>query len=197
MLFDDLRAALASRPPRDLGALPPDVRPAAVLAPLFLKDREPSLLFIKRPEGDYSHAGQIAFPGGKQKPGDGDLLATALREAEEEVGIARRDVDLLGRLDDYDTVVSGFRVAPYVGVIPSAYPFRSDAREVDLLIEIPLRRLLDPQLFREQPIPAVGSVRTLYYYSVGDHVVWGATAAMVRQLLEIVRALPSCPEVGR
>ncbi len=192
--FDDLRDALATRGHRDLGAPPAGVRSAAVLAPLFLRDGEPHLLFIRRAEGAYSHAGQIAFPGGKRGARDADPLATALREAEEEVGIRGRDVEVLGRLDDYDTVVSGFRVAPFVGVIPFPYPFRSDAREVASLLEIPLSRLLDPAIYRELPIPAVGEHRTLYSYTVDENVVWGATAAMVRQFLAVVRELPSAPK---
>jgi 8-oxo-dGTP pyrophosphatase MutT (NUDIX family) len=189
--FQELRDALAARPARLLGPPTPDVHLAAVLAPLFMKDEEPQVLFIKRPEGDYSHAGQIAFPGGRKKDSDADSLATAFREAEEEVGIRGSDVELLGRLNEYDTVVSGFRVSPYVGLLDFPYPFRSDAREVSFLIEMPIRTLLDPSIFREQPYTRGGVTWPVYFYSAGDHVVWGATGAMIHELLGIVRELPS------
>jgi 8-oxo-dGTP pyrophosphatase MutT (NUDIX family) len=189
--FDELRAALSARPAKSLGPPPEGVRLAAVLAPLFVKDGEPHLLFIKRPEGNYSHAGQIAFPGGRRKDADKDALATAFREAEEEVGIRGADVDLLGRLDEYDTVVSGFRVSPFVGAIPFPYPFRSDAREVASLIEIPMRTFFDPAAVREQIFNTGGVKHPVYFYSAGEHLVWGATGAMVHGLLEILSGLSS------
>jgi 8-oxo-dGTP pyrophosphatase MutT (NUDIX family) len=189
--FEELRAALKARGARSLGPPPEKVQPAAVLSPLFMKEDEPHLLFIKRPEGNYSHAGQIAFPGGRRKDVDRDALATAYREAEEEVGIRGSDVDLLGRLDESDTVVSGYRVSPFVGVIPFPYPFRSDTREVASLIEMPMRTLLDPAIFREQLFTSGGVTRTVYFYSAGEHVVWGVTGAMVHELIGILRDLPS------
>ncbi len=158
---------------------------------MFVKDDEPHLLFIKRPEGNYSHAGQIAFPGGRRKDTDRDAMATAFREAEEEVGIRGADVDVLGQLDQSDTVVSGFRVTPFIGVIPFPYPFRSDTREVASLIEIPMRTLLDPAIFRAQAFMSGGVTRSVYFYSAGDHVVWGVTGAMVHELLGILHELPS------
>ena len=196
-LFEELRAALARRGARSLGEPPDGVRLAAVLAPLFLKSGEPHLLFIKRPEGNYSHAGQIAFPGGRRKESDADATATAFREAEEEVGIRGSDVNVLGRLDESDTVVSGFRVSPIVGVIPYPYPFRSDSREVASLIEMPVRTLLDPSIYREQPFSSAGITRTVYFYSAGEHVVWGVTGAMVHELVGILRELPSWQELMR
>ncbi len=142
------------------------------------------------------------------KPGDGEPAAldvryqgTIIRMAREcqvnagvmtmKVGIEGRAVDLLGQLDEYDTVVSGYRVTPFVGVVPYPYPFRRDAREVDQLIEIPLRRLLDPSIFESRVFESQGRSRTIFFYNAGEHLVWGATAAMVHDLLDIVRTLPS------
>lgn len=194
-LFGELREALARRPPVRLGPPPAGVLPASVLVPFFLREDEPHLLFVKRPDGDYPHAGQVAFPGGK-RDGDEDALACALRETEEETGLDPADVTLLGELDDYDTVVTGFRVTPVVGVIPFPYPFRPQPREVERLIEAPLRTLLDPAKLRTVTGELFGRVRPVHFYEVGIDVVWGVTAGMLGPLLELLRGLPSCPRPG-
>ena len=192
-LFDELAVALARRAVTTLGPLPSGTRAASVLVPFFEKDGAPHLLFVKRPEGNYRHAGQIAFPGGKRDEGDRDALAVALREAQEEVGVAPADVKLLGRLDEYDTVVSSFRVTPWVGVIPHPYPLVPDAREVERLVEAPLATLLDRGLFREEERLTPSGPRTIFYFAVGDDVIWGVTAAILVPLLDLVRELPSAP----
>ncbi len=191
-LFDELRSALAAKEPRRLGELLSGVRRASVLVPLFEAGGAPHLLLLKRPDGDYRHAGQIAFPGGK-RDGEETALECALREANEEVGLARQDVELLGELDEYDTVVTGFRVSPVVGVIPHPYAFKPDPFEVERLITVPLVRLLDPSIFREEGRSALGRMWPVYYYRVGDDVIWGVTGGILTPLLEMIRALPSCP----
>lgn len=191
-LFAELRGALRLRAPASLGALPPGVRAASVLVPFFERQGEAHLLFVKRPEGDYHHAGQIAFPGGK-RDGDESALDCALREADEEVGLAPADVEVLGQLDEYDTVVTGYRVTPFVGIVPHPYPLRPEPREVERLIEVPLATLLDPAIFRREEREAFGRLLPIYYYSVGPDLIWGVTGGMLTPLLEIVRGLPSCP----
>jgi 8-oxo-dGTP pyrophosphatase MutT (NUDIX family) len=191
-LFDELRAALRQRVPGTLGALPPGVLQASVLVPFFEKQNEAHLLFLKRPEGSYRHAGQIAFPGGRREAGE-TALACALREAQEEVGLSPADVEILGPLDEFDTVVSGFRVTPFVGIIPFPYPLRPDPREVERLIEKPLRSLLDPGVFHTEPREALGLRRLVHFYDVGPDLIWGVTAGMLTPLLELIRTLPSCP----
>jgi 8-oxo-dGTP pyrophosphatase MutT (NUDIX family) len=192
-LFEELREALSGRQPKRLGAPPKGVLPASVLVPLFADRGVLRLLFIKRPHGDYPHAGQIAFPGGKRN--DGELsLACALREAQEEVGLRPGDVQVLGELDEFDTVVSGFRISPFVGVIPCPYEFHLDEREAERLVFAPLTTLLDPRAFREETRTAFGHTFPVYYYTVDHDLVWGVTAGMLTPLLKLIRSLPSCPE---
>lgn len=194
-LFDELRSALAAQAPRRLGELPSGARRASVLVPFFEAGGAPHLLFLKRPDGQYRHAGQIAFPGGK-RDGDETALDCALREATEEVGLAREDVEILGELDEYDTVVTGFRVNPLVGVIPYPYEFKPDPFEVERLITVPLARLLDRSIFREEGRSALGRLWPVYYYRVGEDVIWGVTGGILTPLLEMIRALPSRPAGG-
>jgi 8-oxo-dGTP pyrophosphatase MutT (NUDIX family) len=172
----------------------PTVQPASVLVPFYARDGAAHLLFLKRPEGSYRHAGQVAFPGGKREQGEG-ALECALREANEEVGLKAEDVEVLGELDDYDTIVTSFRVTPVVAVIPQPYPFRPDAREVERLIHVPLATLLDPKIFRAEQREALGRKWPVYYYDAGPDVIWGVTAAMLMPLLAIVRTLPSMAAV--
>lgn len=192
-LFAELREALAQRVPVRLGESAAS-RPASVLVPFYEHGGEVHLLFLKRPEGQYAHAGQVAFPGGKREEGE-TAVQCALREAKEEVGLAPDDVQVLGELDDYDTIVTGYRVRPVVGLIPFPYPFQPDAREVERLIHVPLARLLDPSIFREEAREAFGRRWPIYYYSTGPDVIWGVTAGMLKPLLEIVRGLP-CMKPG-
>ncbi len=189
-LFQELKAALASRTPLRRGPAPYTTTPASVLVPFYEEGGEAKLLFLKRPDGDYRHAGQIAFPGGKRDPGE-DAVACALREAHEEVGLAPADVELLGELDDYDTVVSGFRITPIVGRIPAHYAFAPDPFEVERLIHVRLADLLDRGRFREEMREYFGKLWPVFFYSVGPDVIWGVTAGILTPLLDIVRALPS------
>ncbi len=190
-LFDELQEALAARAPLRLGESP-ESQPASVLIPFYEEGGQAHLLFLKRPEGRYAHAGQVAFPGGKREEGE-SALQCALREAREEVGLEPQDAQILGELDDFDTVVTGFRVRPVVAVVPSRYPFRPDPREVERLIHIPLARLLDPSIFRAEEREAHGRKWPVYYYSAGPDVVWGVTAGILTPLLGLIRALPGAP----
>ena len=192
-LFDELKEALADRVPVRLGSSPSS-RPASVLVPFYEQGGEAHLLFLKRPEGQYAHAGQVAFPGGKREEGESPLQC-ALREAKEEVGLDPGDARILGELDDFDTIVTGFRVRPVVAVIPFPYAFRPDPREVERLIHVPLARLLDPAIFKEEAREAFGRRWPVYYYSAGPDLIWGVTAGMLKPLLEIVRGLP-CMQRG-
>jgi len=189
-LFQELREALAARAPLRLGAVPYQATPASVLVPFYEEGGEAKLLFLKRPDGEYRHAGQIAFPGGKRDAGE-TAQDCALREAQEEVGLAPGDVQILGELDEYDTVLSGFRITPIVGIIPAPYPFKPDAHEVERLIHVRLEDLLDRGRFREELRELFGRMWPVFYYSVGPDVIWGVTAGILTPLLDIVRTLPS------
>lgn len=184
---DRLAARLATRRRREL---PLTGRAAAVLVPLFERDGRWWLLFTRRPDTLRSHAGQISFPGGRHEPQDPDLAATALRESQEEVGLAPADVRLLGPLDDLETVY-GVRVTPYVGVIPDRYPFVAQASEVAELIELPVAHFRDPANLRvEQWQADDGRLRDVHFYDRGvEPPVWGATARIVVTLLETLAGL--------
>lgn len=132
-----------------------------------------------------SHKGQISFPGGVVEPGDGDLLATALREAEEEIGLESKDIELLGALDDSYTV-TGFRVTPFAGVVPYPYPYHPSEREIEELITIPVKTFLDGGNLRQEQREYRGNLHLTYFYDCGPHVVWGATARIIHHFVEVI-----------
>jgi 8-oxo-dGTP pyrophosphatase MutT (NUDIX family) len=175
-LREPLRRALASREPR---ALPPGSgTAAAVLVPLFERDDEAHVWLVRRPETMRSHGGQVAFPGGKSDPTDASRCATALREAEEELAIAPSSVDVLGALDDYPTI-TGFTVTPWVGWLAADLEVRPSPSEVARAFAVPLRAFLGPA---EGTLPWEG-------WTVDGEYVWGATAAILRGFVSIVRGL--------
>ncbi len=161
---------------------------AAVLVPLFEKRDECHLLFTKRSDLVKYHKGQISFPGGTFDREDVTLDRTALREAFEEVGIRENDIQLLGVLDDIVTVTE-FIVTPFVGLIPYPYPFRVSEVEIAELIEVPLPSLLDEDCFGERIITEGNVNRLVYAYQYGRHTIWGATAQIVKQFLELLPAV--------
>ena len=163
----------------------PGLARAAVLIPLFKKDGEYHVLLTRRTHSVGSHKGQISFPGGRQDPGE-DPLSTALREAEEEMGIQKKDVRILGELDDMCTLSSDFCIAPFVGLIPYPYPFKVNAREIAEVIELPLAALLDEGNFREEVQERNGRLQHVCFYEHGKHVVWGATARILKQMMDII-----------
>jgi 8-oxo-dGTP pyrophosphatase MutT (NUDIX family) len=159
--------------------------PAAVLLPLFLKEGEYHVLFTKRTEQMNHHRGQISFPGGVCNHEDCDTLQTALRETWEEVGIAPGDVEVLGKLDDFYSI-HNYLVTPYVGVFPAAYHLRPNAAEIERAIEAPLSHLLRPDIFRVEDWTSKGYRHPIYFYSYQGDEIWGMTAAILKQFLDIV-----------
>ncbi len=159
--------------------------PSAVLVPLFLKEGEYHILFTQRTEKVKEHKGQISFPGGAYEEGDGTLLSTALRESAEEIGLAPEAVEVLGELDDMPTIGSDFVISPFVGVIPWPYPFKIDTWEVDGLIEVPLAWLRDKGNIRQVDETSPGEPITTYFYHYRSDVIWGASARILHQFLEI------------
>ncbi len=161
--------------------------PAAVLLPLYLKEGACHILFTKRTEQLHHHRGEISFPGGARHPEDRDMLATALRESREEVGIDPSDVEILGALDDFFSI-HDYLVTPYVGFLPADYRFRINPAEIERLIEVPLDHLLRPEIFRVEDWSWKGRSQPVCFYTYRDDEIWGLTAAIVKQLLDIVFA---------
>ena len=184
-VIENLRELLAKRPV--LRIHDSKMKVAAVLVPVFLKNGQYHLLFIQRTERVKDHKGQISFPGGSYEKADGSLLNTALREAREEIGLAPDDVKILGELDDTATATSNYIISPFIGLIPYPYSFKPDKWETEELIEIPIVALLDRNYFREGITVQNGQEIDTYFYQYGDRSIWGATAKILWQLLEISR----------
>jgi 8-oxo-dGTP pyrophosphatase MutT (NUDIX family) len=162
------------------------LRKAAVLIPLYVKDHVLWTLFTKRTDQVEHHKGQISFPGGRHDEGDEDLWTTALRETEEEIGVPRGRVRLLGALPKIVTVTD-FEVSPFVGAIPYPVDFTLHAGEVESIIEIPVPYLLDPMVVEERPMTRMGREVTVLVYHYRGHAIWGATARILADLLEALR----------
>ena len=167
-------------------------RPAAVLVPLLPRPDGLHLLFTERSPSLKTHAGQVSFPGGSIDPGDGSARAAALREAEEEVGLDPAHARVVGVLDDCPTFVTGFVITPVVAVIApeqfvlgGRYPWRASAGEVVALHELPLAGFCDPANLRIEQREAQGFVYELFWYTVQGTTVWGATARILHQLVEL------------
>lgn len=161
--------------------------PAAVLVPLINRPAGITVMFTQRTAHLNDHAGQISFPGGRVDPGDVDRVYTALREAEEETGVARELVAILGSLPDYD-IPTGFRVTPIVGWIEPPVSFAPDPFEVAEVFEVPLTHFLDPDNHRRHSDERNGRRRHYYSMPYEGRNIWGATAGMLHMLYRALRA---------
>ena len=158
--------------------------PAAVLVPIVERNSGTTLLFTRRTDHLDVHAGQISFPGGRQEQGE-TLPEAALRETEEEVGLPRRQVRLIGQLDTYVTR-TGFEVAPLVGVITPPFSVAPDRFEVAEVFEVPLGFFLDPGNRERHTRRFQGRDRHFYAFPYGGYYIWGATAGMLVNLAEVL-----------
>ena len=193
--FTELAARLQQHPGRALNLPGLELRDSAVLVPFVVRGEAPALLFTLRPAHLRRHAGQVSFPGGVRDAADATLLHTALRELREELGVPAGSVEVLGMLDEIPTT-SEFRVVPYVGVLDPAVPLRPDAGEIAELLEIPLARLQSPGVRRMEKRLFRGAERDVYFYDVGPQTIWGATARILKNLLEVLGELPAWEKAG-
>jgi 8-oxo-dGTP pyrophosphatase MutT (NUDIX family) len=170
------------------GQRPPDqpLKPAAVLVPIVDREDGMTVLLTKRTEHLNDHAGQVSFPGGRAEPEDADAVATALREAEEEIGLGRAFVDILGRLDTYITG-TGYSVTPVVGIVRPGFTLTIDPYEVAEAFEVPLAFLLDEKNHERHSREYRGTVRHFWAMPYNDYFIWGATAGMLRNLYNRVQ----------
>lgn len=184
-----IRRALDGRTPSRLEE--EGLIPAAVLMPIFSREGEAHVLFTKRTEQVKTHKGQISFPGGLKDPQDHSLLAAALRECREEIGMDASSVQILGQLDDMTTSAAPIAITPFVGIISYPQPFRLNPKEVERLLEVPLAFFLHQPHTRIKWVPRQGKFGAVYYYSYGKDVIWGATARILRHFIEVVFGRPA------
>lgn len=174
---------------RHVPSPPSDVRVASVLLTLFPSNGAWYTLLIQRNGNDVrdKHKGQISFPGGKQEKEDSSLAFTALREAEEEIGLPSEKVELLGRLTELYIPVSNFIVHPFVGAIMEKPKWKPQPSEVADIFEVPLRTFTNPENQRTKDINITKNMtlKRVPYYDIEGRVVWGATAMMISEFLEV------------
>ena len=160
--------------------------PAAVLVPLVARGQVPTVLLTRRTDHLHHHPGQISFPGGRVEDADTSPIDTALRETEEEIGLHRRHVELIGTLPDYLTG-TGFRVTPVVGLVTPPFELTLDAFEVAEAFEVPLSHFLDPANHEQHSIVHEGRLRQFHAMPYQGYFIWGATAGIIMSLYRVLR----------
>lgn len=158
--------------------------PAAVLAPVYERGNEAVLIFTRRAWHLRSHTGEVSFPGGRFEDHDPDLRATALRETQEEIGLAPSLVEIVGRLPQLTTVSSPAAIVPYVGVLEEQPDLLPDPGEVDAVLHVAISELLDPDIYREEIWTRDGVDFEVTFFELEHDTLWGATARMVRSLFD-------------
>ena len=162
-------------------------RPGAVMVLFYKKEGELMLPLIERPNYDGVHAGQISFPGGKMDESDKDLIYTALRETEEEIGIPAAEINILGNLTELYIIASNFNVLPVVGYVEGEPPFRKDDHEVASIIEARVSDLMDDKIEKQKTLSVREYTIDAPYFDINGHVVWGATAMMLSEVKTILK----------
>jgi 8-oxo-dGTP pyrophosphatase MutT (NUDIX family) len=172
-------------------ARPKNAQPvlASVLVPIVMRDTGPTLLLTQRTAHLNDHAGQVSFPGGRMEAVDSTAVETALRETEEEVGLNRRHVEVIGTLPVYSTI-TGYLVTPVVSLVHPPFELRADPFEVDEIFEVPLSFLMDGKHHQRRTItiPNETGSRSFYAMPYDRFFIWGATAGMLRNLFHLLRA---------
>lgn len=159
--------------------------PASVLFPIVLRDSEPTVLLTQRTAHLKDHGGQISFPGGRVEADDASPAHTALREAEEEIGLSSTHVEVIGYLPDHLTV-TGFRMTPVVALLTPPFALRADPGEVAEIFEVPLAFLMNPANHESRSVQFRGKLRHYWAMPYGEYFIWGATAGII---VTLARAL--------
>lgn len=190
--MEQLRERLGRHAPRAVHLPGLTLKESSVLAPLLFESGVPHLLFTRRPMHLRSHPGQISFPGGGRDEGDATPLHTALREAEEELGLSSSSVEVLGQLDELPTP-TGYRVRPFVGLLRGPVVLSPNEEEVAEVLRVPLPVLMDPARRRTElhVVPFLSVPVEVDFIDTGSHVIWGATARILRNLFELSEGLPA------
>src|SRR5687768_2646643 len=186
----ELRSRLKRTPPAfsvygDDGAGHEGATVAAVLIPVVARSEGLTVLFTQRTTHLKSHSGQVSFPGGRAEPGDASAEFTALREAEEEIGLPAERVEILARLPDYHTR-TGFRVTPVIGLVQPPLELAPDPREVEEIFEVPLDFLLEPRNQQRRTREFQGQTVGFYVFEYQSRTIWGATAGMLVNLYKML-----------
>jgi len=181
--LDRLRAALHPLPLRSVfvredGVGDEELTPASVLFPIVLREGGPSVLLTQRTEHLKDHPGQISFPGGRVEPEDASPAETALREAQEEIGLSPRHVEILGYLPEYRTG-TGFRVTPVVAVVKPPFDLHPEPGEVAEIFEVPFFFLMDAANHQQHSLHHRGKLRHYFAMPYGEYFIWGATAGII------------------
>ena len=199
LLGSALRARFRSPPPwapellSDRSGLLASARPAAVLVPIVQHSAGPTVLLTRRTAHLRRHSGQVAFPGGRHDEQDESMLATALREAHEEIGLDSARVEIIGTMPEYITG-TGFRVTPVVGLLDPGFSLQPDPGEVADVFEVPLEFLMNPRHHQRRRILSDEGERVFFAMpwrspdTEVEHFIWGATAAMLRNLYRMLSA---------
>ena len=162
---------------------------SAVLVPIYYKQGQYYILFTKRTQRVKEHKGQISFPGGAYEDGDETLVNTALRECAEEIGLMAHQIEVLGELDDTVTETSSYIISPFVAFIPWPYQFRVNGKEAEEIIDVPISALLDKGCLRQETKTIDGQTVSSYFYHYQQRVIWGATARILNQFLDIFQVM--------
>lgn len=163
------------------------LRPAGVLVPIQIRDGVAHVILTKRASHLKHHPGQISFPGGKQDDSDADVIAAALREADEEIGLPPQNVQVLGTLPHHETVTS-FLITPVLGLVKEPFEITPEPGEVDEVFSVPLAHVTDPARFMVQSRLWQGQMRSYFTVPFGPYYIWGATARILRGLADRVAA---------
>ena len=157
---------------------------AAVLIPIVERNNGLKVILTKRSNNLKQHPGQVSFPGGKSEKTDKSLVATALRETKEEIGINNKNVEILGQLSKHVTI-TGFKITPYIGKIRTGFSTKIQTSEVSEIFEVPLSYLSNPKNFRVESVKWKGKKRFFYSIPYGPYYIWGATARILKNLADL------------